>query len=565
MAYNKNVIVPIPKGTIQVKSNGKTYIYHIVEKVYRKDKKNNSDIRVPIGLKIDDTNNMYINNNFIKYYKDQYEEKNNTEIDSNKLNFSNGITYGQTAVLYKLAEQLGITNLLRSNFDIDNKIISNSILNLAAKFVLTNNSSIISYPHFARGNLILGDKIESDTVLENMLGSIEECDIDSFLSDWTSLVCKDRDLVLSIDGTNVQTEALDIEIVELGLSKNKIFENQYSMTLVSEQETYTPVYYKEYNGTTHDLAASLNIIKTLKKSKPKSINFILDRGYFSKELMKSLIKSGYGFIMMAKENKMIREIIDSVYDEIFDVDNYLPDLDLYGYMTTRKIFDNNEKPIYFHIYYSTYVENECTKEKHSLVKKLKNEAIELIGKNIKDINIEVYNKYLNLIFENDILVKVETNKEKVNESLKYSGYFVIMSSYITSSEKAYNVYHNRDYTEKLIMMMKTFEQFDVVRCHDTKHLKGKNLCMFIGLILRNEIFIRTKELRSKTKDKKAFTTTEVIRELGCIEATKDNDGRYSNKISYTKKEKAILQALNVQISTLEGMLMMFNKKFSIKR
>lgn len=128
------------------------------------------------------------------YYKDQYEEKNNTEIDSNKLNFSNGITYGQTAVLFKLAEQLGITNLLRSKFDIDNKIISNSILILAVKFVLTNNSSIISYPHFARGNLILGDKIESDTVLDAMLGSIKDCDIDSFLSDWTSLVCKDRDL-----------------------------------------------------------------------------------------------------------------------------------------------------------------------------------------------------------------------------------------------------------------------------------------------------------------------------------------------------------------------------------
>ncbi len=61
--------------------------------------------------------------------------------------------------------------------------------------------------------------------------------------------------------------------------------------------------------------------------------------------------------------------------------------------------------------------------------------------------------------------------------------------------------------------------------------------MFIGLILRNEIFIKTKELRSKTKDKKAFTTTEVIRELGYIEATKDNDGRYSKKIAIQKKKK----------------------------
>ena len=61
-----------------------------------------------------------------------------------------------------------------------NNIRSNSILKLAFKFIVTNNSSIISYPHFARNNLILGTEIESDTKVENILGSIEEVDIDSF-------------------------------------------------------------------------------------------------------------------------------------------------------------------------------------------------------------------------------------------------------------------------------------------------------------------------------------------------------------------------------------------------
>lgn len=69
MAHNKDVIVSFPKWTIPDKSGGKTYIYHIVEKVYRKDKKN-SDVRVPIGIKIENTNTMYFNNNFIKYYKE---------------------------------------------------------------------------------------------------------------------------------------------------------------------------------------------------------------------------------------------------------------------------------------------------------------------------------------------------------------------------------------------------------------------------------------------------------------------------------------------------------------
>lgn len=49
--------------------------------------------------------------------------------------------------------------------------------------------------------------------------------------------------------------------------------------------------------------------------------------------------------------------------------------------------------------------------------------------------------------------------------------------------------------------MKTNEQFDVCRVHDEEHLTAKTLAMFVGLILRNELYLKTKELRSKTKDK----------------------------------------------------------------
>lgn len=564
MAYDKNVIVPIPKGTIPVKIGNKTYIYYVVEKVYRKDKKNNSDVRVPVGLKVDDTNEMYINNNFIKYFNDEYLAKIGDEKLSAKLNFSDGINYGATSVMHKLADRTGLLNLLRENFD-DEFIYSNSIINLATKFVITNNSSVIGYPHFARNNLILGEKLESDTDIENMLGSITEADIDSFLEDWIKHTCNGRDLVLSIDGSNVQTEVSDIEIAELGHSKSGLIEKQISFSLVTDQERYMPVYYKEYDGTTHDLQAAKKIMNMLKLGNPKTINFVLDRGYFSRELMMAILKDGNGFIMMAKENKQIRNVIDIVIDEVYDVNNYIPSLDLYALRTVGRPFERMKNPIFYHIYFSPDIRNENIKTMHTTASNMKNEASKLIGEKLDENDILKYNKLLNLTFENNILIQVEINKDKINELLKYSGYFVIITSYISSSEQAYNVYHNRDYTEKLIMVMKTYEQFSCVRCHDTKHLKSKNLCMFVGLILRNEIFVRTKKLRENTKDKKAYTTPEILRELDCIQATRDSDGRYSKKTAYTKKEKAILEALDMQVGTIEGALKVFNKTFSIKR
>ena len=55
--------------------------------------------------------------------------------------------------------KINLVNIIKNNFDDENNLRSNSILNLAFKFILTNNSSIISYPHFVRNNFILGTEI----------------------------------------------------------------------------------------------------------------------------------------------------------------------------------------------------------------------------------------------------------------------------------------------------------------------------------------------------------------------------------------------------------------------
>ncbi len=81
----------------------------------------------------------------------------------------------------------------------------------------------------------------------------------------------------------------------------------------------------------------------------------------------------------------------------------------------------------------------------------------------------------------------------------------------------------------MIMMMKTNEQFYVCRVHDEEHLIDKILAMFAGLILRNELYLKTRELREKTKDKKLYTTSHCIHELGCIKAIYDSEiGYYNN-------------------------------------
>ena len=133
------------------------------------------------------------------------------------------------------------------------------------------------------------------------------------------------------------------------------------------------------------------------------------------------------------------------------------------------------------------------------------------GKIINENEYEILSRFYELkLDENNTLIEFSYNKDKVMSALKYKGFFVIITSYATTAAQAYTEYHSRDYTEKMIMMMKTNEQFDVCRVHDEEHLIGKTLAMFVGLILRNELYLKTRELRKKLKIKNCIQQAIVF-------------------------------------------------------
>ena len=63
----KDALVTIPKNTREKPQNGNVYIYHVIESVYDPAKRYNTDKRICIGKKYNDTK-MYPNDNYFKYY-----------------------------------------------------------------------------------------------------------------------------------------------------------------------------------------------------------------------------------------------------------------------------------------------------------------------------------------------------------------------------------------------------------------------------------------------------------------------------------------------------------------
>lgn len=97
-------------------------------------------------------------------------------------------------------------------------------------------------------------------------------------------------------------------------------------------------------------------------------------------------------------------------------------------------------------------------------------------------------------------------------------------------------------------------------------LVAKTLILFIGLILRNEIFLRTKKLRLLKNGNKNYTISNCLTELSCIQAVNVDGKDYINERALSTTQKNILTALEISESKLNGYLTKFNREiFSIKR
>lgn len=109
--------------------------------------------------------------------------------------------------------------------------------------------------------------------------------------------------------------------------------------------------------------------------------------------------------------------------------------------------------------------------------------------------------------------------------------------------------------------MKANEELDGTENTGGESSKVKNLRMLIGLILINEISLKTKDLRLTNDSKEKYTTSNIMHELNCITSTKGSNGQFINHRALTKNQKDILNAFDITEKQLNDCLIKFNKRF----
>lgn len=529
----KNVKVLRPKTIKIQKRNGIGYVYQVIGKSYKKDKKYTVENRKLIGKMIDEEW-MIPNEYFEQYYPDVCVEQETPE-------FSDTLRIGCFLVVQKIFRDLQIEDVLLSIFGDLGFFIEDIV-----SYMITNESCTFQYySNFMRNHPVMDKNIRDDTQISRLLKyNIKEQDINLFLRAWNQMNNTKECIYVGYDSTNFNTNAYGIELADYGHPKVDEGLPQYNLAYAVNQKDSTPLFYELYDGSVIDNTELEIMLEEAKEFGHEKLGVLMDRGYISEKNIKALRTKGYEYILMMKQNQRIcQEIIEEYGAAVQSLEGYyIGEHGVYGTTVKKQLYGQETN---IHVYYDDI---RASEEKVALMSRYETWEKEIEKKVSKKIATEgemkKYRKVFKLKYDqNGYLVAYQRNSRYIKEEIRNLGFFFIITSEEMSASKALDIYRGRDNIEKMFRSLKSGIDFNKARVHTTESLKSKVFVTFIAMIVRNELFQKAEELRKKNR--KAYTVPGMISELENIECTRNSVGKYRRKYALTAKQKMILKQFDM--------------------
>ena len=533
------------KVTKKMAENGKYYVRLETDRKYNPEKKYNVPVRVTIGvLDENDNTKMHPNENFKIYFPDVKIEKEDEE--SNR---SQCLRVGAYSLIKNMFNETKLNDIINPLFKDKGGLIKDLV-----SYEIIDESNVMqhfedyeyNHPLFNENMHIYSDSSVSDLLSKN----ITPDDINTFINAWTKINKSKGKVYISYDSTNSNCQAMDIDLCEMGHAKLNPAKPIVNLSIAFDEDNKIPLFYELYSGSIPDISCIETMINKAKGFGFNDACFILDRGYFSKNNIRNIVKQGYDFLIAARNREGFIDDLISECDLSFKSNrkNRVNNQNIYGTSYKKKLFGLNDE-VYVHVFFNAgkypsilqNVENDIAIHAERL-NKLK---FEIVDPDFKD-------QYHELIIDKDNKLIAFRENEKVIEDIeKYLGYFVLITSEKMTYAEAFNKYSGRDQSEKLFKSGKSFLGGDAYRVHTKQSLESKTLITFIALIIRNAIYnkLMSEKYLINEPDNNIFSVPEAIKQLEKIEMIKYND-TYRLSSALSRNQKKLLKAFNMNSGSI---------------
>ena len=394
--------------------------------------------------------------------------------------------------------------------------------------------------------------IYSDSKVSRLLNSITKDQCISFLDDWN----RNRDhrgrIYISYDSTNKNSDAGDISIVEFGKAKDDKGLPVFNLSIAMDKTNRVPLFYEEYPGSITDVSQFTFMVDKVIEYGYKKIGFILDRGYFSKENIRYIDENDYTFIIMCKGCRSLVSPLVMENRGRFETnrESAIRSYKVYGTTVTSKLYEDDRKERYFHIYYNPSRQAAERERFEQRIEKLRQFLDKHIGKD--DKFGRTYQDYFHLHYDRKgIFLGADERTDVIERELMLCGYFCIITSEKMTASQALVQYKGRDISEKLFRSDKTFIGSRSERVQSSRSMSSKIFIEFIALIVRNRIYNLLKDQMIRMESRQKYMTVPAaIRELEKIEMVRRNNGSYKLDHAVTKTQKTILSSFGLDESDI---------------
>lgn len=443
---------------------------------------------------------------------------------------------GPAILLDPITEQLGLKELLKSCFP----NFYQQIL-IMAYYLVSYGGPLCHCSTWCKSHAPLFEDCLTSQRISEILNSISIDGKQTFFNKWIKKTAEKDHLCYDI--TSISSYSELNEYIKYGYNRDKEDLPQLNLAMFYGQKSCLPVYFHRLPGNISDVSTLCNLTKTFKALEISYLEFVMDKGFYSKKNINDLLVTKNKFIIsIPLNNKWLQQAIDKVYDTIQGPEAYRKTDDQIVYVETS-IYPWGEKNhrCYLHVYYNPHTRAEAQDSFNHKLWQYKEELES--GQLIKD-HQEAYKTFFVVQTTPKRGRKIFYNTEVIKQYIKrYTGFYAILTNAIKDPIEALQIYRNKDVVEKSFDDIKNQLDMKRLRVHKSPAADGRLFIEFIALVYFSAL---RKEMR-RTGLIERYTVREMLHEMEPITKIK-YAGKHRQIITeLSKLQKEILEKLEIKL------------------
>ena len=227
-------------------------------------------------------------------YKIHYSDINTVELNEGNKR-SQCLRTGGYSLIRKMFNDTKLNDIINPLF----REKSGLIKDLVSYEIIEESNIMQHFEDYEYNHLLFNENmhIYSDSSVSDLLSkNITPDDINTFINAWTKINSSKGKIYISCDSTNSNCQATDIGLCEMGYAKLNPTKPIINLSIAFDEDNKIPLFYELYSGSIPDISCIDTMMHKANGYGFKDACFIYDRGYFSKNNIRNIVKEGYAFL-----------------------------------------------------------------------------------------------------------------------------------------------------------------------------------------------------------------------------------------------------------------------------